>query len=46
MWVDLVPQIPIPANFLPWVVMKQKLLLEKLALLMELSRAQLKPDGT
>lgn len=36
-WIDLVPQIPIPANFFPWVVMKEKLLLENLALLMELS---------
>ena len=31
---DLVPQMPIPANFFPWVAMKEKLLLKKLALLM------------
>jgi hypothetical protein len=37
MWMDLVPQIPIPANFFLWAVIKEKLLLEKLALLMELS---------
>ena len=37
MWIDLVPQIPIPTNFFPCIVMKEKLLLEKLALLMELS---------
>jgi hypothetical protein len=29
--------MPIPANFFPWVVMTEKLLLEKLVLLMELS---------
>jgi hypothetical protein len=37
MWIDLVSQIQIPADFFPWAFMKGELFPEKLASLMELN---------